>query len=77
MNDSNGMAADLSPEEQDQVRKAMDRMRRRVREGNFRPPPVNPAKMDSIGPGIRVVQEATDPPVPIPGFELDTESNDA
>jgi hypothetical protein len=70
------MAADLSPEDQEFVRQSHANMARRHRENDYRPPHPLRAKMESMGPGIRVVQEATTPPVPIPGIEIDEDEAD-
>lgn len=76
MSEYSGMIPDLSPEEQELIRQAHAEMTRRHRENDYRAPHPLREKMESMGPGIRVVQEATKPPVPIPGIELDEEEAD-
>lgn len=58
------MAPGLSPEEQARVRAAMERMKKRHREGNYRTNPPVPAKLESMAPGMRVVKRASGPPIP-------------
>jgi hypothetical protein len=66
MDDKNGMAADLSPEDQEYVRRAHEELRRRRRENIYAPLPFIREKMDSMLPGIVVTRPAAKPPVPLP-----------
>lgn len=65
MNDKNGMAPDLTPEEQEWARRANAEMDRRIREKIFSPRPEIREKMDSMAPGVFVSRPATKPPVPL------------
>jgi hypothetical protein len=73
MTRSNGMAADLPPEDQQFAIEAIQRMRQRYREGRFRALPEDRSKMESMAPWIRVVKEAAKPPVPLPDDETEGE----
>lgn len=76
MNELNGMAPDLSPEDQERARASIERMRQRHREHNYRTNPPIPAKLHNSASGISVLKPASGPPVPIPGLEPDDESDD-
>jgi hypothetical protein len=78
MSEFDGMAPDLSPEEQKRATESIERMRRRLREGRFRPLPDDLSRMESMAPWMRVVKEADGPAVPIPDLasESDTTSEE-
>jgi hypothetical protein len=66
MNEHNGIAAGLTPDEQANALAALERMKKREREGRYRTNPPVPAKLKSMAPGMRVVRPAAAPPTPIP-----------
>jgi hypothetical protein len=72
MSKFDGMAPDLTPEEQEAARRSIERMIKRHREGRYRAGrPGVPEKQESMAPWMQVSGRPLKPPVPIPGFETD------
>ncbi len=65
MNDFDGIAPGLSPENQARAREAMENLRRRHEQGLYRGRPAIPEKADSMLPGITVVRPAGGPAEPL------------
>ncbi|MCY1715535.1 hypothetical protein OVA26_01085 [Microbacterium sp. SL62] len=77
MNERDGMAPGLTPEEQDKTMQNLKRMMRRQASGQCRDRPAIPGKAESMLPGISRVRSADGDPEPFPdSFFDDAEPSD-
>lgn len=76
MNEFDGIAPGLSPEDQAKARAAMENLRRRHDQGLYRGRPAIPEKADSMLPGITVVRPAPGPAEPLEADDQAKEPKD-
>lgn len=75
MNERDGMAAGLTPEEQEKTMRNLKEMMRRNAEGEYRGRPTIPGKADTMLSGVSRVKSADGAPVPFPdSFYEDAQS---
>lgn len=71
MNERDGMAPGLTPEEREKTMQNLKQMMRRQASGQYRDRPAIPGRAESILPGISRVRTADGDPVPFPDSFFD------